>query len=128
MKMNSLKELVLKNEPTIMDGDQVIHYIRYIMDNLDSWSKTDISEALMELLFKLSDNFSDLPKDIADEIYFWVEGAWEDEQALADYQISILLNLPEVESDVVGFLKTKLGSSSDENVRKMLSEALLEIN
>ncbi len=126
--MNNLKDLVLNNEPTIMDGDRVIHYLGYVMDNLDNQSKTDISEVLMELLFKLSDSFTDLPKSMATKIYLWIEDAWEDEEMLADYQTSILLNLPEMGSEVVSFLKLKLDSSTDRNVKRILNEAILEVN
>ena len=115
--------------PTIMEPEAVHAYLGEILNFAETSHTNDkeVAEALLEMIFRLSDTYSKLDEQTGARILVWVQehGSSESIEFL-DILCSILANLEK--KAVVAFVKEKVKLESHPEPRKLLKELSEELS
>lgn len=115
-------------KPTIMDSTTVHKHLRDILQasELNDIEDKEIAEALLEMIFRLSDTYSVVEDSMTKHIFSWVQAHWAVEPIeYVDVLGSILANLGTPKT--IDFVKEKMHTETNEQVRRILQEVLQDL-
>lgn len=115
-------------QPTVLDPEQARRYIGEVIEYAEheTIDRSEVAEALVEMLCRLSDTYSDLTPELEARVWHWVQRNFAIEPyALLDALCTILTYLPAPET--LAFIERQQAHTSDLRARRLLRETRDEI-